>query len=151
VFYKNESFPFGAIALLLNKYFVSQHIFALMNYIHILLEAGFNMHEGISPLTVFILKVEYDYEPSLRYVQISDAQPAECDFEPHPASMFIDFLIEHGAHVGQHMLMLRNTDERREALRIQLYVPDVLLAVLKSGKFSLWYKVIFFISTTAIQ
>jgi hypothetical protein len=107
-----------------------------MNYIHILLQAGFNMHEGISPLTVFILKVEYA-DASLKYVEITDAQPAECDLQPHPASLFIDFLIEHGAHVGQHMLMLRDTDERREALRIQLYVPDVLLAALKSGNFSL--------------
>jgi ankyrin repeat protein len=130
----------GSIALLVNNYRPINYIRiennrALQPYIQDLLDAGFDMQAGgLSPLTVFILKIKSGY---IFNVVITGDQPEEGDEPwPHPTSNFIDFLIANGAHVGQQMLPLGCIDATLQVVREQLYLPDALLAALYTRKFS---------------
>jgi hypothetical protein len=131
--FKEQIMSLGSIAVFLIKYYRrSENICALQHYVQILLDAGFDMQIGdVSPLTLFILNIQ-------RYnnkVEITDTQPEGEVPEPHPASKFIDFLINHGAHVGQQMLPLRYyRDKNLLALREKLFLPDALLAALNTGE-----------------
>jgi hypothetical protein len=87
----------------------------------VLLDAGFDMTVGISPLSVFIL---------------TSRDRSDVTQTPSPASQFIDFVIEHGAHVGQQRLTPRESNVKLEALRVQLHLPDALHCALQSGELS---------------
>jgi hypothetical protein len=133
-----KAISLGSIALFVFKNYVPiENVCGLQPYIQVMLDAGFDMQAGgVSPLTVFILKIELDNSHD---VEITDTQPEGEVPEPHPASKFIDFLINHGAHVGQQTLSLRDMNANVQVQREQLYLPDALFAALYTGKFSFIY------------
>jgi ankyrin repeat protein len=132
--FESQIVSLGSIAVFLNKYYIqSTNISALQPCIQVMLDAGFDMQTGdVSPLTVFLLNVQYDDD--VPNVEITDTQPEGKIPEPHPASKFIDFLINHGAHAGQQTLTLDNRDTDLQVLREQLYLPDAVLAALYTGE-----------------
>jgi ankyrin repeat protein len=113
-----DKYPLASVALLLNKPLQVEHSFALLSYVHVLLEAGFKMHQGISPLTIFIMNVSPN--PMCNY-PASIETPATLS-----GSIFIDFLIEHGSFVGQQKFPIFETKPRLCTIRKQLHLPDAI-------------------------